>query len=79
MDGGLVGVGDCFFVAAEAFDVGGELGPFGAFDGKEKFVDVAESVFAAAEGGFDFLGNGEGARLRRWVCLAGHRRWRAGP
>ena len=54
MEGGLVGVGDGVFGAAEALGEGGELGPFGALEGEEDFVEIAVTVFAAAKGGFDF-------------------------
>ena len=62
LDGGLVGVGDAFFVAAKTLDVRGELGPFGAFQGEKKFIDIAETVFAAGQSGFDFLGDRQGAK-----------------
>ena len=61
LEGGLVGVGDGVFGAAEAGGEGGELGPFGAFEGEEDFVEIAIAVFTAAEGGFDFGIDGQGA------------------
>jgi len=61
LEGGLEGVGDGFFGDGEAIDTGGEAGPFGAFQGEEKFVDIVKAVCAAGEGGFDFQDDGEGA------------------
>lgn len=61
MEGGLVGGGDGVFGAAEAVDLGGEMGPIGVFEGEEKFVDVVEGIVAADESGFNFFGDREGA------------------
>ena len=60
LEGGLVGVGNGVLGAAEAFDVGGELRPFGALEGKEKFVDIAETVLTADKRGLHLRGNGQG-------------------
>lgn len=57
----MVGVGDGVFGAAEAGGEGGESGPFGAFEGEEDFIEIAITVFTAAEGGLDFGIDGQGA------------------
>ena len=55
----MVGVGNGVFGAAQASGEGGEFGPFGAFQGEKDFVEIAITVFAAAEGGFDFWIDGK--------------------
>ncbi len=62
LDGELVGIGEYFFNLTEAGGALAEFIPLGALHGKENFVNVAERVLAAAEGGFEFLRDGE---LRR--------------
>lgn len=61
MESGLEGGGDGVFGDGETVDAGREARPFGTLEGQEKFVDVVEAIFAADEGGFDFLGDGESA------------------
>ena len=60
MKGGLVGVWDGVFGAAEAFGAGGELAPFGALESEENFVEIAIAIFRAAKSGLDFCINGQG-------------------
>jgi len=59
LDGELVGVGEYFFDLAEAGGAFAEYLPLGTFHGQKKFVDIAETVLAAAESGFDVLRDGE--------------------
>jgi len=59
LDGELVGVGEYVFDLTEAGGAFGEFLPFGTLHGEENFVDIAETVLAAAESGFDFLRDGE--------------------
>jgi len=57
LESGLVGIWDGIFFAAEAFDVGGEFGPFSAFEGEDQFIDITEPIFAADQSGLDLLGD----------------------
>jgi len=59
LDGELVGIGKFFFNFAEAGGAFAEFLPLGTLHGEKNFVDVAETVLAAAESGFDVLGDGE--------------------
>ena len=58
----ILRVGNFAFVAAETLDVTEILDPLGAFQGKEQFVDIAETVFAAVESDFHFLNDGKAAK-----------------
>ena len=59
LDGELVSIGEYFFNLAEAGGAFAEFIPLCTLHGKKNFVNVAEGVLAAAEGGFEFLRDGE--------------------
>ena len=60
MEGGLVGVGDVVFEAAEALCEGGEARPLGALECEKDFVEIAITVLAPAERGLYFGIDGQG-------------------
>ena len=62
MESGLEGGGDGFFGDGEVIDAYGEARPFSAFECKEEFVDIAETVLAAGESGLNGLGDRERAK-----------------
>jgi len=54
LEGSLVGVRDGVFEAAKALGESGEPGPFSALESQKNFVEIAITVFAAAESGLHF-------------------------
>ena len=59
LESGLEDGGDGFFCDGEAIDAYGEARPFRAFECKEEFVDITETVLAAGESGLNGLGDRE--------------------